>query len=153
MNLVRSLLALAVLGMLAGCAQLDLTPEGSPDRTLRGKVTSGVALPAGAQVTVRLIELPTQDNGAPKDQPVPGQMPRVNAERVLAEQQVPAGPGASSVPFQLSFSATDAQLRRGLTLEARVSAGGRLSHRNLQAHVVTLGSVGSSHELPVSPIR
>ena len=153
---MKSAFPLFLLGLLAftGCAQLDLTPEGNPDRTLRGTVTSVAPLPAGALVTVRLIDQPAISNGRSKDQPVPGQMPRAaSAERVLAEQEIPAGAAARSVAFQLSFRASDAQLRRGFVLEARVASGGRVSHRSLQAQVVTLGNVGSSQEVAVSPLR
>ena len=153
MKSALSLFLLTGLLSLTGCAQLDLAREGNPERILRGSVTSVAALPAGALVSVRLIDQPPVSNGQPKNQPVPGQMPHASSDRVLAEQEVPAGAAARSVPFQLSFQASDAQLRRGFTIEARVAAGGRVSHRSVQTQVVTLGNVGASLEVPVAQVR
>ncbi len=62
-------------------------------------------------------------------------------ERVLGEYTQTLATGTSDpVPFRIEYSAEDAVLRRGLNVEVRVSFGGKLRFRTVNAHVVTLAS-------------
>jgi uncharacterized lipoprotein YbaY len=137
---VRTLLGIlsAAAGLaLAGCGQLDLTPEGDPSRVVTGQVEIGeeTALPADTVVTVRVVDATAV--GVPP--------------QVLGSQTI-KNPGVSPVPFRVEFRAEDEVMRRGLNIEARVSMGGRVRYFNLNHHVLTLGNVGDAHRINVSPV-
>jgi uncharacterized lipoprotein YbaY len=123
---------------LAGCGQLDLTPEGDPGRVLAGTVEIGedIALPADAVVTVRVVDL---SNAA-----LPPQ--------VLGSQTI-TSPGVSPIPFHVGYRADDAALRRGLNIEARISFGGRVRYYNMNRYAVTLGNAAEDHRVTVSRTR
>jgi uncharacterized lipoprotein YbaY len=57
------------------------------------------------------------------------------------------------VPFRLAYYADDALLRRGLSLEVRISFGGRLRFRTINAHVVTLTSAQYKQDVSVQPVE
>ena len=94
-------LSLAAALALAGCGQLDLTPEGDPSRVLTGEVEMGndVTLPADTVVTVRIV-----------DASVAGMPPQVLGSQTLSN------PGVVPVPFRVVYRAEDELLRRGLNI-------------------------------------
>jgi hypothetical protein len=140
---VLPLLALlGALGLGAGCANVDVTGEGARNRVLNGTVSTGVALPAGTEIMVRIIAPTGMAPGQPavSDIPIARQSP-AGTERILGEQvQTLAAPAAEAVPFRIEYDADDALLRRGVNLEARVYYNGRVRFRTVNAHVVTLTS-------------
>ena len=142
---------------LAGCQQLDLTPEGDPQRVVSGNVTIGAAtlLPAGTEVVVRVVDLSPVERPAAMPNlgmPVVDRPPPVKTERVLGEQVI-RSPGVTPVPFSVEFNADDAALRRGLTIDVRISFEGRVQYRTLTAHMLTLTSVRFPQEVAVQPVR
>lgn len=153
------LFCLAAFGLFisgTGCEHLDVAPAGNPDRQLRGTVVAPSALPAGTEVLVRLVDaspseaatmasksdLPLGDRGRPQV-----------AERILGEQRQTLAAGtAEPVPFQLDYRSEDAGLRHGLNVDVRVSFGGRVRYRTIQAHVVTLASSPFPQVVMVQPL-
>jgi uncharacterized lipoprotein YbaY len=133
----RFLLAALALSALAGCGQLDLTPEGDPSRVLTGEVTWGdtTALPADATVTVRVVD--ATQVGMPPD--------------VLGSQTI-HNPGVAPVAFRVEYRAEDDVLRRGLNVEVRVAWGGKLRYINMNGHAVTLGNAADTHRVRVNPV-
>ncbi len=148
--------ALATMLSTAGCGSIDVTPEGNPNRVLTGTVTVGAALPAGAEITVRLVAAPSQEMArtpAATDMPVATRPTPQSAERVLGEQtQTLSAPTTDPVPFRVAYVADDAMLRRGLSLEARVSFGGRVRYRSFTGHVVTLGNAPYKQDIAVQAV-
>ena len=59
---------------------------------------------------------------------------------------------AEPVSFRIEYTADDAMLRRGLNVEARVSFGGKLRYRTINAHVVTLASSAYRQDVAVQPV-
>lgn len=141
-HLLKLLTALGALTLGAGCGHVDLTPEGSRNRVMNGTLNTGVALPAGAEVLVRIVAATGLPSGpsAPSDIPVVRQNAPAN-EQTLGEfvQKLPA-PVTEPVAFRIEYDADDAVLRRGVNLEARVYFDGRIRYRTVNAHVVTLTS-------------
>ncbi|MGA2016052.1 MAG: YbaY family lipoprotein [Opitutaceae bacterium] len=131
-----ALAALAALA-LAGCAGMDLTPEGNPSRVLTGQIDLGgpAALPADAMVTVRVVDASA---GMPP--------------QVLGSQTI-RNPGAAPIAFRVEYSAEDDVLRRGLNVEARVSYGGSVRYFNVNKYVVTLANAGGPLLITVNPTR
>ena len=130
-------LAAAAALALAGCGQLDLTPEGDPSRVLTGQVELGasVALPSDAVITVRVVD--ASNSGLPP--------------QVLGSQTI-RSPGAAPIAFRVEYRAEDEVLRRGLYVEARVSFGGRVRYYNLNRYAVTLGNASDTHRIYVNPV-
>lgn len=141
-------LCLVIAGLhaaVAGCAHLDVAAAGNPERQLRGTIVVPAALPAGTEILVRLVDASPAEPAtmAPKnDLPIPDRSrPPLAGPQILGEQsQTLAAPATEPVPFQLDYHADDALLRHGLNVEARISFGGRVRYRTIQAHVVTLAS-------------
>lgn len=154
----RSIFFLSLLGLVslaAGCANLELAGETPPDRVIKGTVLVRTLVPAGAQVTVRLLDLAARETSKnPLNDMAPGARPTAaTVERVLAEKSfITAAATSEPIPFQIEYSATDTELRHGLNLEARISHDGKVRHRTIHAHVVTLASAPFSHEVPVEPL-
>lgn len=150
-----SFLASLVL-VLTGCAQLDVS-QGDPNRVIKGTVNVPTGIPAGAEVLVRILETApaVRPAGANRDLPLPDRPAAPQpVERVLAEfRQTVATATMDPLPFSIDLVASDAQLRHGLTIEARVSSGGRVRFRTLAGHVVTLGSAPHPHELTLEPVN
>ena len=149
-------LALAVLLAVAGCnsMSLDIRPEGDPNRVLNGTINYGSEkpLPPDAEIVVRVLDVASVEqtrSAANRDLPIAPRPPVALPPTVLAEQTIKS-PGASPVPFRLEFRASDALLRHGLNIDARISFDGRVRFRTVNAHVVTLSSVGVSHEVWVA---
>jgi uncharacterized lipoprotein YbaY len=141
----QNLLSIAMLGAVlggAGCSHLDLAPGGSPQRVLTGTLTTGAALPAGAEVLVRVI-VPTGATAgrAPaSDLPV-ATLPTQAGEQILGEfVQKLGAPAIEPVPFRIEYEADDALLRRGLNIEARILFSGRVRFRTINAQVITATS-------------
>ncbi len=140
--LLSCLAACLVLGGGAGCSHVDLAAEGSRARVIRGTVGTGVALPAGTEILVRIIAIGGPGSVRPAGADLPVAREQVAAaETILAEQvQTLAAPAGGPVPFQIELDAEDAVLRRGVNIVARVFYGGRVRFRTINAHVVTLNS-------------
>lgn len=145
---------LVLLALLAGCSHLDVGDSGDPNRVLTGTLVAGVPLPAGAEVTVRVVSVAADPARPPGgDVPIATSHPSAPPmERVLGEtvQKVPVGAGA--VTFRVEYQADDATLRRGLTVDARVSVDGVLCYRTVNAHVITLNSSRQPQEISVQPV-
>lgn len=157
MNRLASILACALLALFSGCGHVDLTPESNPDRIVTGTVNVRMDLlpPPDSEVVVRLVE-PSELTAAPtaaSNGLVIGERgTRAQPEVVVAEQVIRA-PAAMPVPFKLEFRADDTTLRRGLNVEARISWGGRIRFRTVEAQVVTLMNVAQPQTVWVEPAR
>jgi uncharacterized lipoprotein YbaY len=137
------LFATIALGFGAGCSHVDLTAEAKRTRVLSGTLNTGLPLPAGAEVLVRLIavnrDVPAASSGADSPAARPGATAK---ETIIGELvQTLAAPSGTALPFQLEFDADDALLRRGVNLEARIYYNGRVRFRTINAHVVSASSV------------
>lgn len=144
----------SVFALAAGCAHVDLTPEGSRSRVLTGTLNAGVALPAGAEIMVRIVDTGGLAQGAPAASDIPVARPSgAVAERILGEfVQKLAAPAAGPVAFRIEYDADDAQLRHGITLEARVFFEGRIRFRTVNAYVVTLTSAAYPQSVELQPV-
>jgi uncharacterized lipoprotein YbaY len=129
-------LAVAAALGIAGCGQLDVTPEGDPSRVLTGQVEidGSSALPADAVVTVRVV-----------DASAVGMPPQVIGAQTINS------PGSAPVAFRVLYRADDELLRKGLNVEARVSFGGKVRYYNLNRYAVTLGNAADPHRITVNP--
>jgi len=139
----------------AGCADIQVAPEGDPHRSLNGTVEfrADVTLPADAVVVVRVLDMAgieQQRLDATRDLPLGDRAKPEPVPQVLAEQTINAPKGAS-IPFHVEFIADDSLLRHGLNVEARISYDGKVRFRTAVAHVVTLGNVEYPHEVWVEP--
>ena len=154
-SLARLLLS-SMMFVFAGCANIDVTPAGNPDRVLTGTVLAGASLPAGAEVVVRLIAT----TGLPATKPTgdlpittPGSTNNQVVERVLGtHSQILANGTSEPVPFQIEYYADDAMLRRGVTLDARISYEGKLRYRSINSHLVTMSASAFRQEIAVQPV-
>lgn len=146
--------ATLVLVLAAGCGHLDTTPEGDPNRVLNGTVSSQFALPAGSEVLVRIVDTSGHhDPGPAADLPVASISRVPVTERIVAEHvHTLTAASAEPVPFSMEYRAEDATLRHGLNIEVRVSHEGKLRHRNLRAHVLTLGNSPYRQDIVVDPV-
>ena len=151
---------IAAAGLLAaslGCQQLDLAKEGDPQRTLSGTVNlrGEVLFPPDTEVVVRVVETATTERPrglAATDVPLGDRGGIDKKERVLGEQIIKA-PGVQPVAFQVDYRADDTMLRHGLNVDVRISSGGKVRYRSLDAHVVTLGSAPFPHTVWVEAVR
>jgi uncharacterized lipoprotein YbaY len=136
MRPVCLLLAIGAALGLAGCGQLDLTPEGDPSRVLTGQVEidGSAALPPDTVVTVRVV-----------DASALGMPPQVIGAQTINN------PGNAPVEFRVLYRADDELLRKGLNIEARVSFGGKVRYFNLNRYAVTLGNAADPHRITVNP--
>jgi hypothetical protein len=157
---IPRLISLALLTLFAGsgCGTLDVSSGGNPDRVLNGTINAGVALPAGAEIVVRLLapalnaEI-VQPTATATDIPVVTRPTPQNVDRVLGEHSQTLTAGTMEpVPFRISYQAEDALLRRGLSLDVRVSVAGRIRFRTINAHVVTLTSAQYKQDVNVQVV-
>jgi uncharacterized lipoprotein YbaY len=151
------LLATCALGLVvAGCEAVDLTPAGNPERVLTGGVRAPAALPAGAEVVVRVVDttMTAPPTTMKNDLPIADRGRPVPAERILGEyrQKLMAGT-IDPVPFKIEYHAEDSELRRGLNVDVRVTFDGRVRYRTISAHVLTLGSAPYPQEVLVQPLE
>ena len=143
--------------LVAGCGHIDVSSTNDPNRVLKGAVAAADNLPAGAEIVVRLIAT-TSANVSPATA-TDGSLTRplssaTATERVLGEQrQILAAFTTKPVPFRIEYQAGDALLRHGINLEARISVGGKLRFRTINAHVVTLASASFPQEIAVQPVQ
>jgi uncharacterized lipoprotein YbaY len=154
---VRFLLALGLLATGAGCNSLDLTPETDPQRVVSGmvKLNAEVVFPPDAVAVVRVIDPnPVERLGTTtKDLPVADiNQTDAKVERVLGEQIIRA-PGTAPIPFRVEFQASDATMRRGLSLDVRISQDGKVRYRTLNAPMITLISLPYPQEATVELVR
>jgi uncharacterized lipoprotein YbaY len=131
-----ALFASAVALGLSGCGQLNVAPEGNPDRVLTGTIelSDAAALPADAEAVVRVVD--SSDASAPP--------------KVLGSETV-RNLGTPPVEFRVEYRAEDEQLRRGLNVEARISYGGKVRYYNMNHYVVTFGNAADPHRISVVP--
>lgn len=146
--------AVVALTLWTGCAHVDLAPEGSRNRVLNGTIDAGVALPAGAEILVRIVDTGGLAQGAPATSDIPVARPSGQAtERILGEfVQKLAAPASAPVAFRIEYDADDAQLRHGVNLEARVFFDGRIRFRTVNAYVVTLTSAPFPQRVELQPV-
>ncbi len=135
--------ALAILlcglgGLLASCAQIELSPVGNPERVVVGTVDTGRegALPADAVVVVRVVD--ASNPAAPP--------------QVLGSQTI-RSPGVAPIAFRVEYRAEDDLLRQGLNIEARVSYDGRVQFYNVSKHLLALSNATQPHRVAVVPIH
>lgn len=155
-HLFPFLAAALALTLGAGCGHVDLTPEGSRNRVLTGTLNAGVALPAGAEVMVRIVAAGGLAQGQVSASDIPVARPSGQApatERILGEfVQKLAAPIAEPVAFRIEYDADDAQLRRGVNLEARIYFDGRIRFRTVNAYVVTLTAAPFPQHVELQPV-
>jgi hypothetical protein len=149
--------ALLAVFLTAGCGTLEVASGSNPERVLNGAISAGAALPAGTEIVVRLLAPPMNNDASrtpTNDIPVIARPTTPHVERVLGEQAQTLTAGTiDPVPFRLAYYADDALLRRGLSLEVRISFGGRLRFRTINAHVVTLTSAQYKQDVSVQPVE
>ncbi len=145
-----------VLGLLGGCANLEVAQAGNPNRMLKGAIEVGIPLPAGTDVSLRLLALP----GIDAARPATGNLPIAPTQGPAAAEQVVAthsfslqAPSKELLDFAFEYEADDAQLRRGLMLDVRISHNGRLRYRTVTSHVVTLSSSPFPQRVQVQAVR
>ncbi len=151
-----ALLSALAAFVLGGCAHLDTTPAGNPDRVLNGTVVFEGALPAGTEIIVRLLEPSAADKarGVGADFPAAAPATGTRTDRLVGEyRETLAAAAMQPVPFKIEYFAEDALLRRGLNLDVRVSFGGKLRFRTGNAHVVTLAGSPFRQDVNVQPVR
>jgi len=139
----------------AGCANVEVAPEGDPHRSLNGTVEfrADVTLPADAVVVVRVVDpagIEQQRLAVNKDLPLGDRAKLEPVPQVLAEQTI-NGPQGVSIPFHIEFIADDGLLQHGLNIDARISYDGKVRFRTANAHVVTLSNVEYPHTVWVEP--
>jgi uncharacterized lipoprotein YbaY len=141
----------------SGCGHLDLAPETNPGRTVTGTINVHMSLmpPPDAELVVRVVE-PADTTTAPttagRDMVIGERGSRERPERIVAEQKIQA-PASFPVSFKLEFTADDHAMRRGFNIEARISWGGRLRFRNLEAQAITLNTLGEPQIVWMEPVR
>ncbi|PTX95474.1 YbaY family lipoprotein [Opitutus sp. ER46] len=142
---------------LAGCGHLEHAREGDPNRVVTGTVNVRMDLmpPADAKLTVRLVA-PANVTAAPAqaapDLVIGERGSRAQPEQIVAEQDIPV-PTSMPAPFRLEFRASDAELRHGLNIEARLSWGGRMRFRTFESQVVTLETVARPQTVWIEAVR
>lgn len=152
--LLRSLFAGAALA-LAGCSHLDLAGSSDPNRVLTGSVDfrdphqlpDSAQLPVGATLVVRVIDPNPPQAAAPVLTSAQASAPKLAAvPEVLGEQTI-TDPGDPPFRYRIEYRADDDRLRSGLTLEARVSYGGRLQFSNSTSYSVGLNDANDPHPI------
>jgi hypothetical protein len=146
----------AVLSLLVGCANIDVSPAGNPNRMLKGAIDVGIPLPAGTEVSIRLLA----GTGLDAPRPAGGDLPIAPTQSTAATERVVAAhsfalkaPSKESIDFAFEYEADDAQLRRGLTLDVRISHSGKLRYRTVRSHVVSLSSSPFPQRVQVQAVR
>ncbi len=142
------LLALAALGLAAGCGHLDLQSVGNSDHVLTGTVelANPVPLPPDAVLVVRVID------PSPPPPPTPlatSAAPKVTYPPEMVGEQTFKNLGPAPYPFRVAYNADDDALRRGLRIEALISFGGRLQYSNLSQFMVDLDDAGDPQQIVV----
>jgi len=157
MKPLRTAVFAALAGLFfAGCAAIDTTPEGNPDRMLNGVVAAGATVPEGAEVLVRVLEMPSSEPGKTVggDVPVGARATLLRTERMLGEQRLVLTRGTMEpIPFAVNYIAEDAVLRRGLNVDVRISVDGKVRWRTVNAHMVTLAGSPFRQEVNVQAVR
>ncbi len=145
-----------VVGLFGGCASIEVSQAGNPNRMLKGAIEVGIPLPAGTEVSIRLLAL----SGIDAARSTTGNLPIAPTQTSGATEQVVAthsfalkAPSKELLDFTFEYEADDAQLRRGLTLVVRISHSGRLRYRTVTSHVVTLSSSPFPQRVQVQAVR
>jgi len=150
--------------LAAGCGHLDLAAPGDPNRVLVGTVSFSQpsTLPDDAEVLVRIMDPhPQPVNATGSSGTQSGRMPLLNqpvtatmsagaalGPQELGEQTIKhpvvqrdPGDGHAFVPYRIEYQADDETLRRGLSIEVRISYDGRVQLANSNQYSVTLDDV------------
>lgn len=137
MKFIPHFLTLLVCALVSGCGHVEVTPEGDPNRVLTGTVNLRIPadLPGDASMVVRVVDKARSEVGL----------------RVLGEQVI-ARAGNAPVPFRVEFQASDAMLRHGVNVEARISSGGKLRYYNINANGLTLSNLDLPYYIVVDPL-
>lgn len=124
------------LFLAAGCAYVEITQVGDPNRVMTGKVTlvPGMPVPDGAILSVRVVDTVIATSGP-----------------VLLGQQRIAISGEPPFEFRVEYRAADDLLRKGVNVEAKILVNGKLRYGNLTGYVVTLGRAAGNQEITVFP--
>ena len=153
-----SLLLLAAFAFAtAGCGHLDMARESDSNRVLTGTVNVRMDLlpPPDSEVVIRIVE-PADVTAAPtaptRDMVIGERGAHERPENVVAEQVIKA-PAAMPVPFRIEYRASDASLRRGLNIEARISWGRQLRFRNIESQAITLATADQPQTIWVEAVR
>lgn len=149
-------MTLAALLAGVGCGSIETSAGGDPNRVLNGVVSFAGSLPAGAEIVVRVVEPPSSEPGRVigKDMPVAAQPAVQRVERVLGETKVIVDKVATQpVAFRLDYHAEDAVMRRGVNVDVRVSIGGKVRMRTVNAHLLTLRSAPFKQDVAVQPVQ
>ncbi len=156
---VASLLFAACGLLLAtvGCSHLDVTGEGDPNRVFTGMVKARTSLvpPSDAKLLIRITEPQDVARGSTTvaNNLVIGERgTQLTPEHVLAEVPI-AAPSELPVPFRIECRISDAMLRRGVNIEARLSWGGKMRFRTMQAQVVTLSTAGEPQTVWIESVQ
>lgn len=153
---LRTGAAMVLLWVGAGCGSIDTSPGGDPNRVLSGAVNFSGSVPAGAEILVRVVEPPSSEPGrvVARDLPVGTQPTVQRVERVLGERKFVVDKLATEpVPFQVEYTADDAVLRRGVNIDVRVSIGGKVRMRTVNAHALTLRSAPFKQDVAVQNVQ
>jgi uncharacterized lipoprotein YbaY len=119
-----------------------------------GTISAPAALPAGAEIVVRIIDILPPDEFSRANLPLGdrGALPPI--ERVLGEhRQTLPGMATDPVPFRIEFSAEDSRLRQGLNLDVRITHDGRVRYRTISAHLLTPASAPYPQHVTVQPLE
>jgi uncharacterized lipoprotein YbaY len=148
-SLLFLLTVCAALFAGAGCAQIEITKEGDPNRSVNGTVEfrSEIALPDDAEVVVRVVDpagLEQMRAAANNDLPLGDRAKLEPVPQVLGEQTIKGAKGGS-IPFHVEYTADDSMLRHGLNIDARISFAGKVRFRTATAHVLTLANAEYPH--------
>lgn len=148
-------LGVLALTLASGCAHIDVTPPGNPERVLKGTVNFRGAVPGNAEVVVRILAQTSNDatRAIASDSPVRPQGGHAQSERVLGQfhGMVPSG-ALQPMAFEIPYTADDFELRRGLNIDVRVSIGGKVRMRTMSAHMITLMTAPYKQEVWVQSI-
>jgi hypothetical protein len=151
--------------LTAGCGNLDFAAPGDPNRVVVGTVSFSQTIPDNAEVVVRVMDPhPEPLSATGSSLTPPGQMPLLNqpvtataaaaaamGPQELGEQVIehptlvpvlqPNGTWAKGVPYRVEYRADDDLMRRGVSIEVRISYGGRVQLINSNQYSETLSDV------------
>ena len=174
-HLLAGCTALAAL-FAAGCGHLDLAAPGNPSRVVVGTVVISTTLPDDAEIIVRIMDPSSPDpdrrrqhephaagaDAAP--QPAGGLLnatvttsapPEQLGEQTIKHPVVQVDPVSQLhvVPYRVEYQADDDTLRRGVSIEVRISYGGRMQLINTNQYSITLADEKDPHPIEADSMR
>jgi uncharacterized lipoprotein YbaY len=142
-------LAIPVLGLTGGCGHLNLDSIGDSSRVITGTVdlSTPADLPPDAVLEVRIVD------PSPPPPPTPlatSASPRVSPPPAIVGDQTITNLGtAPPFPFRVDITADDSEIQHGLTIEARITYGGRLQYSNLSQFMIGPDTAGEPQHVIV----